>query len=78
MASRLWRDGTRRGIAYVEDRSVAEQMLGAAGHRLRAAVDGVPEGAMAVYLDRRGRPFAWQISFDIGHWERVAALVGLG
>lgn len=75
MASRIWKDGARRGIAYVEDRVVAEQVLCAAGCQKRRA-GGMPEGAMAVYLDRRGRPFAWQIPFDIGNWERIAALVG--
>lgn len=84
----LWKDGTRRGIAYVEEREVAEQVLAAAGRAVPAPVgdgkrrgavsapEAVPEGAMAVYLDRRGRPFAWQIPFDIGRWERIAALVG--
>lgn len=33
-------------------------------------------GAMAVYLDRRGRPFAWQIPFDMGQWDAVTALIG--
>jgi hypothetical protein len=96
MASRVWRDGTRRGIAYVEDREAAQQVMEIAGRRApgpgpgagprdgktkgrpvaRPAADAPLDGAMAVYLDRRGRPFAWQIPFDIGHWDRVAALVG--
>lgn len=83
----LWKDGTRRGIAYVEGRAVAEQVLLAAGRDVplpskRRGVGAPPpeamlEGAMAVYLDRRGRPFAWQIPFPIGDWERIAALVGV-
>ena len=90
MASKVWKDGTRRGIAYVEGREVAEQVLLAAGRgsspaagktKRRAAeapADERLDGAMAVYLDRRGRPFAWQIPFDIGHWERITALIGVG
>jgi len=31
--------------------------------------------AMAVYLDRRGKPFAWQIPFPLDAWDRVTALV---
>jgi hypothetical protein len=93
MASRVWKDGTRRGIVYVEGREAAEQVMQATGRvappapvktRTRRAghVAGGPgpeetamNGAMAVYLDRKGKPFAWQIPFDIGHWDRVAALV---
>jgi|GEM_PF-2248457 len=37
--------------------------------------DGGLPGAMAVYTDRRGRPFAWQIPFDVGHFETVARVV---
>lgn len=86
MASRVWRDGTRRGIVYVEGRETAERVLEMTGRggleksaprrRLPKTTVPVPlEGAMAVYTDRRGRPFAWQIPFDISHWERVTALV---
>ena len=94
MASRVWKDGTRRGIAYVEGREAAQQVMEIAGRRVPAqsggagdgkarrrpdakpSADAPLDGAMAVYLDRRGRPFAWQIPFDIGHWDRIAALVG--
>lgn len=83
MASRVWKDGTRRGIAYVEGRAAAEQVMTAAGRTIKtpssassaAARDKDTEGAMAVYSDRRGRPFAWQIPFDIGHWDRIVALL---
>ncbi|MES2461317.1 MAG: hypothetical protein V4671_12105, partial [Armatimonadota bacterium] len=35
------------------------------------------DGAMAVYSDKRGKPFAWQIPFDIGYWEKVAEELGV-
>lgn len=98
MASTVWKDGTRRGIVYVEEKETAERVMAAlAGRRGGGASPGAPppakrkagaagaaaaaeaplgEGAMAVYLDRKGRPFAWQIPFDLGQWDRVAALVG--
>ena len=97
MANRMWKDGTRRGIVYVESREAAEKVMAVAklksagraaatksasespGTRRRAAqapAEVFLEGAMAVYLDRRGRPFAWQIPFDITDWDRVTALVG--
>ena len=54
----------------------------------RASGGGVPvspaeaelksRAAMAVYLDRKGKPFAWQIPFAMEHWDRVTALVNLG
>ena len=82
MAGKVWKDGMRRGIAYVEGREAAQQIMALTGRtppgvsRRPARGDEAPlEGAMAVYLDRRGRPFAWQIPFDIGHWDRVAAVV---
>nr|CAA9229489.1 hypothetical protein AVDCRST_MAG63-901 [uncultured Armatimonadetes bacterium] len=90
MASTVWKDGARRGIAYVEGREAAERVMAAAGsapppppvrggRQARAAgAVGVSalDRAMAIYVDRKGRPFAWQIPFPIERWEHVAALVG--
>ncbi len=102
--SRMWKDGARRGIVYVEEREAAEKVMA-----LRGAANPVPAGraafqlrrrtasvasrsavvpispveaelkgraAMAVYLDRKGKPFAWQIPFALEDWDRVVALVG--
>jgi hypothetical protein len=95
MTSRVWKDGKRRGIAYVEGRETAERIMMIAGRRrlLEAAASGTPpvrrriptvpaeemalDGAMAVYSDKRGKPFAWQIPFDIGCWEKVAEELGV-
>ncbi len=84
MASRMWKDGTRRGIAYVEGREVAERVLTAAGRAPvvatppRAAKDNAAlDGAMAVYTDKKGKPFAWQFPFDIKEWEAVMAAAGM-
>jgi hypothetical protein len=66
----MWKDGTRRGIVYVEGKETAERVLLAAGRdegKLR-------ESAMAIYQDKRGKVFAWQIAFDIGRWDSVAAI----
>lgn len=92
----MWKDGTRRGIAYVEGRATAEQVMTITGRR-RIPVEGTAaaaakprsrrttaplsvveqalDGAMAVYSDRRGKPFAWQIPFDIQQWDQVTAVV---
>ena len=89
-AARLWKVGVRRGMAYVEGKAVAERVLSATGEAASLdalAPSGVrggrrpPEqflpGTMAVYLDHRGRPFAWQIGFDMRNWEAVASAAGI-
>jgi hypothetical protein len=91
MANRVWKVGTRRGIAYVEEREIAEQVLAATGRSPEALTAPPPRraasatkpaaeaqldgGAMAVYSDRKGKPFAWQIPFDVGCWDAVTAVV---
>jgi hypothetical protein len=108
MGNRVWKDGARRGVAYVEGREMAEWVMaltgrrrvavqdrdtasatarrGAAARKAATVVPGGPspeqakrdaamEGAMAVYSDRKGRPFAWQIPFDLGQWDVVTAAI---
>jgi hypothetical protein len=103
--SRMWKDGARRGIVYVEEREAAEKVMALRGatNRLRrtaslrhaaastASLAGRPRcprrccrrrgrsrgpRGHGVYLDRKGKPFAWQIPFAMEDWERVTALVG--
>lgn len=69
MNARLWKIGTRRGIAYVEGRENALKVMAAAG------IEGELRGAMGVYTDRKGRAFAWLIAFDARRWEEVSALL---
>jgi hypothetical protein len=43
---------------------------------IAAAIAGVPprrlaQDAMAVYYDRKGRPFAWQVRFDARRWKEA-------
>ena len=88
MAARVWKDGGRRGIAYVENRETAERVMalrgGSASFGITSQKNGgsaktpvLPPGAMAVYSDKKGKPFAWQIAFALNDWEKVAALVGV-
>jgi hypothetical protein len=68
-------------MAYVEGKESAERVLAAAGRsglptRRGAEVDEWIAGAMAVYLDRKGRPFAWQIPFDASRWDDILAAAG--
>ena len=89
MAARMWKDGARRGIAYVENVEIAERVMALCGERgaanpfILAGRNGgkkpvLPPGAMAVYADKKGKPFAWQITFPLRDWEAVTALVGAG
>jgi hypothetical protein len=80
----VWKDSTRRGMAYVEGKENAERLLTVLGRPLEEAtkkrgdkteVPGLYAGVMAVYSDKRGRPFAWQIPFEIACWDRITALV---
>lgn len=71
MANRVWKLNGRRGIAYLEDKAVAEWLISLSG----CEAAKLPDMAMAVYKDRRGRTFAWQIPFDLSQWDTVSARV---
>ena len=82
MASRMWKLGTRRAMAYVEGEETARKVCEAAGRGLgeipRRRLKGAEahlRGAMAVYIDGKGRPFAWQIPFDARCWDAVEVLL---
>ena len=83
MASRMWKLGTRRAMAYVEGQEIAQKVQEAAGKlpeeprpkRRPRGLEAQLSGAMAVYVDGKGRPFAWQIPFDVRRWDAVAALL---
>ena len=71
MASQIWKLNGRRGIVYIEGKKVAEQVMVLCGEKETQ----LSEQAMAVYIDPRGRPFAWQIPFDLARWDTVSAAV---
>ena len=80
MKTALWKIGTRRAMAYVEGRENLERLLVAAGVtreplKRGAGLEAELKGAVAVYTDPKGRPFAWLIAFDAGRWDEVSALV---
>ncbi len=82
MAVQIWKTGTRRGIVYVEGKERAERVI-AAARRAEQTFASLPTekilpGSMAVYSDKKGRPFAWQITFDIKCWSDVIAAAGGG
>lgn len=61
---RAWRMSGKHAVAYVRD-------AGLAGELLATEPRHVAKSAMAVYYDRKGRPFAWQVRFDSARWEEV-------
>lgn len=71
MANKVWKLNGRRGIAYVEGKQAAEQVMAACGE------GKLPDAAMAEYRDKRGKPFAWQIPFDLARWDAVCKLTAV-
>lgn len=63
-AGRAWRMSGKHAVAYVHTAALAGELLATEPRRLAGA-------AMAVYYDRKGRPFAWQFRFDTARWAEV-------
>lgn len=61
---RAWRMSGKHAVAYVGDAALAGELLATEPRHLA-------ESAMAVYYNRKGKPFAWQIRFDTARWEEV-------
>lgn len=63
---RAWKMSGRHAVAYVHDALLASELLATDPKR-------VAQAAMAVYYDRKGKPFAWQLRFDAQRWDEVVA-----
>lgn len=61
---RAWRMSGKHAVAYVGNAALAGELLATEPRHLA-------KSAMAVYYDRKGRPFAWQLRFDTARWEEV-------
>ena len=64
-----WRMSSRYAVAYVRDANLAGELLATEPRYLAKA-------AMAVYYDRKGKPFAWQFRFDTTRWAEVVGRLG--
>lgn len=60
----LWKMSGKNGVAYVRDAALAGELLAVETRKLTQA-------AMAVYYDKRGKPFAWQVRFDAERWDEI-------
>ncbi len=66
---RAWRMSSRYAIAYIKDAGLAGELLATDTRHLAQA-------AMAVYYDRKGKAFAWQVRFDADRWDEVVGRLG--
>ena len=63
-AGRAWRMSGKHAVAYVHTAALAGELLSTEPRQVAGS-------AMAVYYDRKGRPFAWQFRFDAARWAEV-------
>ncbi len=63
-AGRAWRMSGKHAVAYVHTAALAGELLATEPRQVAGS-------AMAVYYDRKGRPFAWQFRFDTARWAEV-------
>ena len=61
---RAWKLSGRYAVAYLMDSGLAGELLATEPKHLARA-------AMAVYYDRKGKAFAWQVRFDAERWDEV-------
>ena len=66
---RMWRMASGYAVAYVTNADVACDILGSS----RRSLD---QNAMAYYTDRKGKTYAWQVSFRSERWDEVARRLG--
>lgn len=64
-----WRMSGKHAVAYLRNAVLAGELLATEPRHLA-------KFAMAVYYDRKGKAFAWQVRFDTERWEEVTARLG--
>ena len=64
-----WKMNGKHAVAYLRCAELASELLATETRHLAKA-------AMAVYYDRKGKAFAWQVRFDTERWEEVTARLG--
>lgn len=72
MANCAWRLNNRYGVVYIEDRKLADAVMNMSGRQPSSKT-----AVMATYLSAKGKPFAWQVMFEMDKWERVSQVMGL-
>ncbi len=64
-----WKMNGKHAVAYLRCPALASELLATDSRHLAQA-------AMAIYYDRKGKAFAWQVRFDTERWEEVTARLG--
>ena len=64
-----WKMNGKHAVAYLRCAELASELLATDSRHLAQA-------AMAIYYDRKGKAFAWQVRFDTERWEEVTARLG--
>ena len=67
-----WRLGSKYGAAYMEDNTLAAEVLKMEGVNSKPS-----DAAMATYYSPKGKAFAWQIRFSMDRWDKVARKLGM-
>lgn len=65
----LWKMSGKNVVAYVTDSALAADLLAIDPKKLA-------KSAMAVYCDKKGKAFAWQVRFDLDRWDELARRLG--
>lgn len=65
----LWKMSGKNVVAYVTDSALAAELLAIDPKKLA-------KSAMAVYCDKKGKAFAWQVRFDLDRWDELARRLG--
>ncbi|MDH7482937.1 MAG: hypothetical protein QHH26_13330 [Armatimonadota bacterium] len=72
MKNYAWRLGKKDGVAYIENRKLAMEILKIESSRPRST-----GGIMATYYSPGGKEFAWQVRFPVEHWGLVMQALGI-
>jgi hypothetical protein len=64
-----WKMNGKHAVAYLRCPALASELLATDSRHLARE-------AMAIYYDRKGKAFAWQVRFDAERWEEVTARLG--
>ncbi|MHB1001598.1 MAG: hypothetical protein ACYC27_20345 [Armatimonadota bacterium] len=72
MSNQAWALGSKYGIAYLEDRKLIDEIL-----KLEGSQSRINEAVMATYFSPKGKPFAWQMIFNMNNWNLISEALGV-
>lgn len=72
MSNYAWKLSNKLGVAYLEDKALLTKIVDVEGSRLK-----FEKAVMATYFSPGGKAIAWQVSFNMAEWDRVARAIGM-